>query len=247
MMQKTRQRIVALLKRNSGLTTDELAEMLGISATAIRRHLKILEARNAVCHRAEQRGMGRPIYVYTLTNGASNLFPQSYTAFAKALLQDLKDFSGEEEPSELVDRRQKGRHRQYLALTKGQTLSDRVASLAQLMENEGRITTWQLINAQCFILREHNCPLFRLAREFDHPCRCEISLLKETLQASVKRVSHIAKGDVACVYVIEDQGNAKDRHIPPYPVERRHSIPAELLADQPSQPLTGSHPFTHAG
>ena len=202
-MQDTKQRILTLLKMNGGLTTSDLSNMLGISATAVRRHLNTLEAQNLVSHRTEQRGMGRPSFIYELTAGASNGFPQSYAAFATEMLKELLELDGTEKLAELFDRRQEKRREQYVSRTKGQTLSDRVASLARLLEGEGRMTTWEQLDDGRFILREHNCPILKVAQQFDHPCRCEIDLLRETLEANVERVNHIPDGDIACVYEIQ--------------------------------------------
>jgi predicted ArsR family transcriptional regulator len=205
-MQDTKQRILTLLKMNGGLTTSDLSDMLGISATAVRRHLNTLEAQNLVDHLTEQRGMGRPSFIYELAAGATNVFPQSYAAFASEVLEELLEMEGNEKLDELFDRRQEKRREQYMSRTEGETLSDRVASLARLLDGEGRMTTWEQVDDGRFILREHNCPILDVARKFDHPCRCEISLLRETLQARVERVGHIPDGDIACVYEIEAQG-----------------------------------------
>jgi predicted ArsR family transcriptional regulator len=201
-MQDTKQRILTLLKMNGGLTTSELSEMLDISATAVRRHLNNLEVQDMVAHRTEQRGMGRPSFIYELTDGASSIFPQSYAAFAVSLLEDLVALDGPDKLDELFDKRQERRRQQYISGTTGETLSDRVASLARLLESEGRMTTWEQLDDDRYILREHNCPIRRVADKFDHPCQCEISLLRETLQARVTRVNHIPDGDIACVYEI---------------------------------------------
>jgi predicted ArsR family transcriptional regulator len=232
-MQETRQRITNLLKNDGGLTTDELSALLGISATAVRRHLAALEAQNIVCHRSEQRGNGRPSYVYQLKANGPDVFAQSYTAFAFSIVKELTELGGDKRPHELFDQRQERRHHKYINLTKGEKLTDRVASLARLMEREGRMTTWQQLNESRFILREHNCPFYRLAARFDYPCHCEISLLRETLKADVKRVNHILKGDVACVYEIDgSNGHHEEHEIAPQWMIRRGHVPSELFAGQ---------------
>ncbi len=211
-MQDTKQRILTLLKMNGGLTTGDLSEMLGISATAVRRHLNALESRGLITHRAEQRGMGRPSFIYELTANASSVFPQSYISFATAVLEDLIELDGTSKLDELFNRRQEKRRQQYLARIEGQNLSERVASLARLLEGEGRMTTWEQLGENRFILREHNCPILRIAERFEQPCRCEVSLFREVLQADVKRVGHIPEGDIACVYEIvqrEDEASAE--------------------------------------
>jgi predicted ArsR family transcriptional regulator len=222
-MQDTKQRVLSLLKMNGGLTTSDLSDMLGISATAVRRHLNTLEAQALVSHRTEQRGMGRPSFIYELTAGASNVFPQSYAAFATNILKDLMEMDGPEKLAELFQRRQERRREQYVSRASGETLSDRVASVARLLESEGRMTTWEQLSDGRFLLREHNCPILKVAKEFDHPCQCEIDLLQDTLHAKVKRVGHIPDGDIACVYEIEAQGK--------YPIEDREGDCFE--ADQP--------------
>ena len=213
-MQKTRQRITTLLKKNGGLTTGELGEMLGISATAVRRHLSVLETQDMVRYSTVQRGMGRPSYIYELTANAPHVFDQSYAAFAASIIQDLIELDADTEPDEVFDPRQKKRHQQYLARTTGETLPDRVASLARLMESEGRMATWQKLNEDRFILREHNCAWHRLTAKLDYPCRCEINLLEETLGAKVERVNHIMDGDVSCAYEIVGPINGKQVEAP---------------------------------
>jgi predicted ArsR family transcriptional regulator len=206
-MQETRQRIIRLLKSNGGLTTGELSDIVGISATAVRRHLTKLEAEDLVCHRAEQRGMGRPSFVYELTESTPNVFRQTFTDFVNSVLRDLDGLDGYLEPDEFFNQRQQVRHQKYVALTKGDTLPARIASLARLMESEGRMTTWQQVNENQFILRAHNCPFYRLNGKLKDACHCEMSLLGTALRAKVDRVNHILKGDVACVYTIDDQRN----------------------------------------
>ena len=100
-MQDTKQKILTLLKINGGLTTSNLGDMLDISATAVRRHLNTLEAQSLIAHRTEQRGMGRPSFIYELTAGASEVFPQSYATFATNILEDLIELEGTEKLDEL--------------------------------------------------------------------------------------------------------------------------------------------------
>ena len=218
-MQDTKQRILSLLKMNGGLTTSDLSDMLGISATAVRRHLNGLEVQSLVGHRTEQRGMGRPSFIYELAAGASSIFPQSYAAFATDILTDLLELDGTDKLDDLFQRRQEKRLEQYVSRTSGSTLSDRVASLARLLEGEGRMTTWEQLGESRFILREHNCPILKVAEKFDHPCRCEIDLLRQTLKAKVKRIGHIPDGDIACVYEIEAEHGSPFAEQSPVQVE----------------------------
>ena len=204
-MEQTRTRILKMLKRNGGSTIGELSELLDASATAVRRHLKALEAQGLVYHRMEQRGPGRPSYVYELKAEGPDVFKGSYVAFVDSIRQEMVTSNGHKPPHEVFDRHQAKRQEHYVTVTQGETLPDRVAVMARLMESEGRMATWQQLNEDRFILREHNCPFHRFDGDFDYPCHWEQDLLEQTLQANIKRLCHIRQGDVACVYEIEKQ------------------------------------------
>ncbi len=65
-VQPTRRRILTRLKKDGGMTCQELAEALGITSMGVRRHLIMLERDGLVTYSAVQRGLGRPklcIYV----------------------------------------------------------------------------------------------------------------------------------------------------------------------------------------
>lgn len=224
-MEQTRKRVLRMLKRNGGATITELSELLTVSATAVRRHLKALEAQGLACHRLEQRGPGRPSYVYELKEEGPNVFKGSYVAFVDSILQEMVKLDGEKRPHEVFDRRQAQRQEHYITVTQGETLPDRVACLARLMESEGRMATWQQLNEDRFILREHNCPFNRFDGDFDYPCQWEMDLLGQTLQANVTRLCHIRQGDVACVFEIEKQPDGRIIEFPEPQHAARPKVP----------------------
>jgi predicted ArsR family transcriptional regulator len=203
-MRNNRKRILTLLEVSNGLTTSELCDTLDISATAIRRHLKTLEEQDLVSHIQEQRGIGRPSFVYRLKNGTPNGFSQSYGDFVKSVLDDADQVDGPAGLAELFRQRQETRYEPHVTQSNGETLQERVATLARLLEQDGRLTSWQKLDDGRYILRQHNCPLRQIAHDFEPACTCELSLFQEILKTEVQRLSHIADGDVACVYEILD-------------------------------------------
>lgn len=64
-------RILQDLKMSQPLGVGDLAARYHVSATAIRRHLKELEAEQLVQYVREQRGRGAPTFQYRLTAPAS--------------------------------------------------------------------------------------------------------------------------------------------------------------------------------
>ena len=105
-MQSTRQEILEILKEEKQATVEDLAERLELTPMTIRHHLNVLQAQNLVATTTVRRSqkVGRPRLVYTLTEAADDLFPQSYGELARHLVSEIKDTLGPEE-TEAVFRR----------------------------------------------------------------------------------------------------------------------------------------------
>lgn len=73
----TRQQILTLLKRSGpGLTADDLAQQLRISAVAVRKHLATLEREDLVMAELQRRPMGRPTYRYRPDRQSPEVIPR---------------------------------------------------------------------------------------------------------------------------------------------------------------------------
>jgi DeoR family suf operon transcriptional repressor len=73
-----RAQVLLEIKKSQPVTARELSVTFGVSANAIRRHLKELELDGSVVYVREQRGMGAPANVYRLTPRGEALFPNRY-------------------------------------------------------------------------------------------------------------------------------------------------------------------------
>jgi predicted ArsR family transcriptional regulator len=210
-----RKRILTLLEASNGLTASELGEKLNTSATAIRRHMKVLEEQHLVAHEKEQRGVGRPSYVYRLDSAVPSLAIQSYDAFVQSILEEADRVDCQADLYELFRERQARRYETHINQNSGETLQERVAVLARLLEWDGRLTSWQQVDDGRYILRQHNCPLQQIARGFRPACRCELHMFREILQTEIQRLDHIVDGGVACVYeIVERPVNARNDSTP---------------------------------
>src|SRR2546426_7510201 len=78
--------ILLELKRSQPRTATELGATLGVSANAIRHHLKELQAESLVTYGREQRGVGAPTFAYRLSPQGEALFPQRYEQTLTELL-----------------------------------------------------------------------------------------------------------------------------------------------------------------
>ena len=201
-MPVTRRRILIALKERGGMTADELAEKLGISAVAVRRHLTNLERDRLVDHQQVQRGMGRPSYVYRLTEAAHQIFPHNYDQLASYFLEAIQDLFGPEAVERIFEHRTHELAESYRPQVNGKHLPDRLEQLARLREADGYMPVWEEQEDGTYVLRQHHCPILHVAEGCSEACAHELALFVDLLDAEVSRQSHQVTGDAECTYQI---------------------------------------------
>jgi iron-sulfur cluster biosynthesis transcriptional regulator SufR len=198
----TRRRILIALKERGGMTADELAEKLGISPVAVRRHLTNLERDRLVDHTQVQRGMGRPCYVYQLTEAAHQIFPNNYDELASHVLETIQKLYGPEAVSRIFEARTQELAQFYRPLVDASDLPDRLQQLVRLREADGYMASWEQEEDGSYLLHQYHCPILRVAEGCKEACIHELALYVEILDAEVVRRSHQVGGDVECAYEI---------------------------------------------
>jgi predicted ArsR family transcriptional regulator len=201
----TREQILELLQRSgSGLTADALAQKLGISAVAVRKHLAVLERDNFVMTELERRPMGRPTYLYRPTATAQELFPNDYANLATAVLEMIRLLDGEHKVDELFQHRAEALASELATRVQGATLEERLRQVAQVLEEQGYMPEIRQIQEgrERYLLTEHHCPIFQVAKAFQQACTCELDVLFKLLQVKVERCDHRMMGHPHCSYLI---------------------------------------------
>jgi predicted ArsR family transcriptional regulator len=201
-MPATRRRILIALKERGGLTADELASLLGISSVAVRRHLSNLERDRLVDHEQAQRGMGRPSYVYRLTEIARQVFPHKYDQLASHILGAIQELFGDEAVERIFEHRTEELAQSYRPLVNGSNLPDRLEQLTQLREADGYMPAWEEQEDGIYVLYQYHCPIFQVAEGCSEACAHELALFVDLLDAEVTRQSHQVTGDEQCSYQI---------------------------------------------
>jgi predicted ArsR family transcriptional regulator len=197
-MQETRRRIVELLRVRGGQTVQDLVVALRLTRTAVISHLGVLQAEGLVTRRGLRRGKRRPSMIYETTRAADSAFPQAYEAFAAAVLSALK----EEDPSALraaLRRVGEGwveRDRHRVEGLKGQA---RVEVTRQILEERGFLPALDRADGT-YVLREHNCPVLRLAVDHAEVCDIVHRWMESLVGAPLVRVQCMRNGDAFSEY-----------------------------------------------
>lgn len=199
----TRQTILNLLKKSDGLTADQLADQLGVTTMAVRKHLAALEREGLVEATPNRRPVGRPARVYRLSRRADALFPKQYDLLLTDLLADLLELDGAEKVELLLARRA-ARTRAELEhrLAPAACLEERVQRLAQAMDELGYLVTWEKLDDSTYLVSQYHCPIREVAAVFPAACRLEVDMYRDLLGAEIERCHYLLAGDHRCCYVI---------------------------------------------
>jgi DeoR family suf operon transcriptional repressor len=202
-MQSTRQEILEILKEEGQATVEDLAERLELTPMTIRHHLNVLQAQNLVVAAKVRRSkkVGRPRLVYTLTDAADELFPQSYGELARHLVSEVKETMGEEE-SEAIFRRVAARMAQDgPRLDESQSFEAQLAQVVDFMEGLGFLSRWEKTD-EGFVITNINCPYRIVTREHDEVCLMDTEILSKLLGVVPQRISSMHQGESACSFLL---------------------------------------------
>jgi predicted ArsR family transcriptional regulator len=198
----TREKILMILKTRGPMPIDDLSKELNITSMGIRQHLLSLERRGLINYITKRQGIGRPAFLYKLTDKADNLFPKTYDKFIVDIFKDIEKNEGRNKVDDLF----KWRKNRILketreALSEKKSLEDRVYGLKDIFEARGYFVTLNETD-NYYSLMQFNCPIYKVASEYKEACKYELQMYKDLLGKDVTRQQCMAEGNPSCTYNI---------------------------------------------
>lgn len=203
----TRKQIMMMLKTEGALTVSEIAERLGVTEMAVRRHINTLERDRLIESRLLRQSMGRPTNQYFLTEKSEQFFPKQYADFTMEILSDLEKNHGPEIIEEVFRNRAQRILNRHLPKFKGKNLEEKIRLLADLQDKRGYMVKWEKQADGTFQFIEYNCPISMVAGEYRQACKCEVNWFGELLGAEVERIECKTDNGQNCVYIIREKEN----------------------------------------
>ena len=207
----TRERVHASLLSLGPSTAAALAERLGLSPAAVRKHLDALLADGTVTTREARahglRGRGRPARLYALTDAGHADGPAAYDELAAGALRFLADVAGAPAVEQFARSRGDELERRYAPRLEGVPVPARPAALAQALAEDGYAATTSE-HGTGVQLCQHHCPVREVAAQFPQLCDAETAALGRLLDVHVQRLATIAHGDGVCTTYIPGYGPA---------------------------------------
>ena len=122
----TRTNIINLLKINAKMTIKEVSTQLDMSSMGVRQHLSSLEREGLVEYYRQKSSRGRPKYIYTLTDKAKEIFPESYKSFAIEILEEAENIGGGDLVNQLLTKRMESQIQSYEKRLQGKNLNKKI-------------------------------------------------------------------------------------------------------------------------
>jgi predicted ArsR family transcriptional regulator len=200
-MQATRSRIVEHLKERGRATVQDLATATDLTQMTIRHHLAVLETEGLVSSAEERGHVGRPRYVYFLTENALSLFPERYDELADRLLRGLKALGARREIAQVLEAMGADIVRTYREDLAGKSFEERLAILIDVLSDEGFLASWEE-EGGAYILTEYSCPYLLVGQDHPEICRVDWEVITTILDSPVKRQTCMLHGDTNCTFHI---------------------------------------------
>ncbi|MEW6214197.1 MAG: DeoR family transcriptional regulator [Nitrospirota bacterium] len=198
----TREGIILLLKKRGTLSIEDLSIELNITPMGIRQHLLFLERKGLVDYIAKRHGIGRPAFLYRLTEKADDLFPKAYHEFIISTFKDLEKNEGRSKIDDIFRwRKDRLLKENKEALMGKKNLHDKVHGLRDILESEGYFVDLEETDSH-YSLKQFNCPISKVVLEFKEACRYELQMYRDLFKKEVVRQQCMSEGSPSCIYVI---------------------------------------------
>ncbi|MEO7360895.1 MAG: ArsR family transcriptional regulator [Gemmatimonadaceae bacterium] len=211
-----RAELLVALKKAQPVTAHELGAQFGLTANALRRYLKVLEEEGLVRFRRLVRGLGAPVYAFSLTESGEALFPRTYASVLTSALTALHAEGGTEAVRNVFAQEWAALAADAAPLMSSLPLSERASVMAELLTSRGYMAEAVSVDANgneieqytdasdvatvVTKLRLHNCSMREIAEMFPEACEAEAQFVEQMLGVPMVREGHQLRGCRTCEY-----------------------------------------------
>ncbi|MBU7035471.1 MAG: ArsR family transcriptional regulator [Theionarchaea archaeon] len=199
----SRYEILRILKKEC-CTVDILSSKIGISPTAVRQHLAILERESLVTGETVKEGIGRPKVIYSITEEAEKLFPKHYGWLMGQVISHLLEQLGEGQVHTMFKHIGTRLSKPYSKRVEGKPLEERATEVAKILNEWGAYAALEN-DGNGLILKNYNCAFYEVAQEHPQVCDVHAAFLEQLLEKKPERTASMAEGNDYCAYQIMER------------------------------------------
>jgi predicted ArsR family transcriptional regulator len=192
--------ILDLLRKRDAMTVSELAEALGVTATAVRQRLTRLLTQNMIRRQTtKEEGRGRPSHHYQLTDMGQRETGSNFADLAMALWQEVRAIKDPEVRRGLLQRIS-GRMVEAYRPRMGDGRSERMDAVVELFRERAVPFEVDRSNPQLPILTALACPYPELAEQDRSICSLERMMFSELVGENLRLSSCRLDGEKCCSF-----------------------------------------------
>lgn len=204
---RTRDRVQRAVSEWGPVTASRVAEELGLTPAAVRRHLDALVEDDIITEHDQappgRRGRGRPARAFVLSEQGHDRLTTHYDAMATAALQSLEEAAGPAAVTHFASARMAELEEQLRAgmPDPDAPLEERTKALAAALSRRGFAATARPMPGAPAVglqLCQGHCPMQHVANEFRQFCDAETDMISRVLGAHVQRLATLAGGEHVC-------------------------------------------------
>ncbi|MFM1904506.1 MAG: hypothetical protein RLZZ440_2406 [Planctomycetota bacterium] len=196
--------LIELLRLQPSLEVGDLAENLGVTATAVRQRLDRLMRSGLIERVAVAKPRGRPSHAYSLTAAGRRVGGDNFKDLAFVLWREIRGIRDPEVRSGLIGRIGAALAAECQERVTGGTTTERLESVAAFLRD--RDISCSVEHGPLPVLTTRSCPYPDLADEDRGICAAERLMLQELLGSPVQLAECRLDGTSACRFVAEHAG-----------------------------------------
>jgi predicted ArsR family transcriptional regulator len=199
----TREVILHAIKLSPQAKIEDLAVTADISPVTVRHHLNSLQAEGLLEVASVRRKVGRPYYVYTLSEQGQELFPQRYFSLTNRLLNELKSRLPENVLNDIFSGVVKSLVDDHKNEFETLNFEDRLNYVVGLLADEGFLARWEH-TAEGYQIIEYSCPYISVGQRHSEICTFDKELMLTVLDVPIQQHSCMLNGDDCCHFSVAE-------------------------------------------
>lgn len=203
--------ILDLLRKQRSMSIAELAETMGVTATAVRQRLTRLMGQRFVDRETDRAGRGRPSHRYALTAEGRRKTGANFGDLAVALWEEIRAIRDPEVRAGLIQRLSRRLAERYAGEVVGTTVAARMEELAALFRERRIPFVVERAGGAAVglpVLTAQACPYPDLAEQDRAVCALERMLFTELLGEQVRLSKCRLDGDSCCTFELQSPGTS---------------------------------------
>lgn len=185
-------------------TVDDLATAAGVSPVTVRHHLNSLQGEGLISAESIRRKVGRPYYVYSLTEKGLELFPKKYFALSSRLLAELKEKFSADVVTDLFESLVQRIVDEHRGEFEQLNFEERLDYVVKLLADEGFLAKWEKVGDD-YKLTEYSCPFLGIGHTHGEICTLDTALIEAVMGEPIQQHSCMLNGDECCQFTLSPE------------------------------------------